>query len=242
MAEAAPYLFDRTFEVTSKGSESAEASAALKLQEDWERKLADACCKSFEEGEAAGKAEALRQLEAETLEQVKQLVTGADKIFRAVDSECEQVRRNAIEIASTAAELLSGELISRHPTLNTEALFRDALEHACDAPHIAITVNDAHADQIQKTVAAVSAERGFAGKLVVIGDPETKIGDCSLQWADGGIALDTGKTRAEIHKLVRNHLDRPTNGSEAVQHDPATRAEPSIVTASALEAGSGDTP
>ena len=240
MAEAAPYLFDRMFEVTSKGTETTEAAAALKLKEEWERKMADACVKSFEEGQATGEAEALNRLEAETLEQVKQFVGSAQKILGEVEKECDLIRKNAIEIASMTANLLARELISRHPTLNTEVLFRDALEHAGSVPHIAVTVNDAHAQAVQATVTAIAAERGFGGKIVVLGDPETRIGDCSLQWADGGIAIDTEKTQAAVLSLIRNHLDRLTARPASEQAQSVDQTDDPILTASEPEAGSGE--
>lgn len=241
MAEAAPYLFDRMFEVSNKGSESAEAAAAAKREEEWERKMADACLKSFEEGEAAGKAEALQQLEAETLQQVNAVLDASQKILGAVERECDQVRRNAIGIAQAVAELLAGELISRHPELNTEALFSDALEYAGDAPHIAVTVNDAHAERVQTIVTKLAAERGFDGKIVVLGDPETAVGDCSLQWADGGVALETDKLRAAIAGLVRSHLDRIAGGRPPHDQQQAeSQAEDPIETEPEPDAGPGE--
>lgn len=240
MAETAPYLFDRMFEVSSSGADISEASAAEKMRDEWERKMADACISSFEEGQAAGEAETLQRLEAETLEQTKQLVSRAHKIMGTIERECDSIRRNSIEIATVAADLLASELIARHPTLNTEALFRDALEHANEAPHIAITVNDAHAEQIQTIITRIASERGFAGKLVVLGDPETTAGDCSLQWADGGVTVNSDKIRAEILKLVRKHLDQLPEASKAASPAPVTDTEQSIVTASDAESGSGE--
>jgi len=241
MAEAAPYLFDRMFEASNKGSESAEAAAAAKREEEWERKMADACLTSFEEGQAAGRAEAMQQLEAETLQQVNAVLDASKKILGAVERECSQTRRNAIKIAQAAADLLAGELISRHPELNAEALFRDALEYAGDAPHIAITVNDAHAERVQAIVTKLAAERGFDGKIVVLGDPETAVGDCSLQWADGGVALETDKLRKAIAHLVRNHLGRIAGSEPPGDQQQAERqAENQIETEPAPDAGPGE--
>lgn len=240
MAETAPYLFDRMFEVSNKGSESAETAAAARQQEEWERKMADACLKSFEEGQETGKAEALQQLEAETLQQVNAVLDAAVKILGAVERECGQVRRNAIEIAQAAADLLAGELIARHPELNTEALFRDALEYAGDAPHIAVTVNDAHAERVQAIVTKLAAERGYDGKVVVLGDPETATGDCSLQWADGGVALETDKLRTAIAGLVRAHLDRIAGAEPPGIPRVETPAENQNETEPAPDAGPGE--
>lgn len=258
MAQPAPYLFDRAFELPAKGSERQESAAARKLQEEWERKMAEACCTAYEEGREEGEAAALKRIEAETLEQVKTLIDCAKKILAKAERECDGIRRDAVQISEMTANLLAGELISRHPTLNLETLFREALEHIDDAPHIAITVNDAHVEAVQSAVSKVGAECGFTGNIVVLGDPDTKMGDCSLQWADGGIALDFEKCKREIGTIVRCHLDRLSSAPpsmpeeagektapqtpETLSNEPAEapQSEPITETVSAPDAGSGE--
>lgn len=204
MAEAVKYMFDRTFDVSVKG----DVAATRQLEEAWERKMAEACCTAYEEGRGEGEAEALKSIEEAIRTETGVLVESTQQLLGDVERECDHIRRNAIELATMTANLLAEELIARTPSLNLEQLFADALEHLGDAPHIALTVNDALAEGVQKSVATIAADRGFTGKIVVLGDPETKKGDCSLQWADGGISLDFEKTSQQISKLVRSHLDR----------------------------------
>ena len=207
MAEAARYLFDRNFDGTEKGSESDQAIAARLLHEEWERKMDDASRAAFEKGRAEGVAETLEGIESDIRNQVNALLQSAQQVLTGVEDECNAIRKSAIELATTTATLLSQELTNRLPTANLEALVTEALEHMGDAPHIALSVNDAHAESIQKAVTSIAAERGYTGKIIVLGDPETKVGDCSLQWADGGILLDQDKTRSTIAGIVKRHLD-----------------------------------
>ncbi len=208
MAEAAPYMFDRSFDAPVKGSEPEEVVAARKLKEEWDRKMAEACCSAFEEGQAEGQAETLKGIEEATRAETGGLLESAQRLLGSVEQECNHIRQDAIKLAAMTANLLAEELIARTPSLNLEKLFTEALEHLDDAPHIALTVNDTLAEGVQKNVTTIAADRGFTGKIVVLGDPETKKGDCSLQWADGGISLNFEKTSNEISRLVRRHLDR----------------------------------
>ncbi len=208
MAEAARYMFDRKFSAPARGSESEKVAAARKMQEEWERKMAEACCTAYEEGRAEGEAEALKSIEEATRVETGVLLDGAKNLLEDVEQECDQIRQRAIELAIMTANILAEELIARMPSINLEVLFTDALEHMGDAPHIALTVNDALAESVQTSVKSIAAERGFTAKIVVLGDPETKKGDCALQWADGGISLDFEKTRSKISHLVHRHLDR----------------------------------
>lgn len=223
MAEAAKYMFDRMFETPVRGSKLKESVAALKLQEDWERRMAEACCTAFEEGRTEGEAETLKGIEETTRAETGVLLQSAQLLLENVEQECDRIRRNAIELATITANLLAEELIARTPELKLEKLFSDALEHMGDAPHIALTVNDALTEGVQKSVTSIASERGFNGKIVVLGDPETKKGDCALQWADGGISLDFEKTSRQISKLVHRHLDRlisrPSDGIQAQEPD-----------------------
>lgn len=256
MAEAVKYLFDRAFESPAKGAGSFGSTAAQKLQEEWERKMADACSTAYEEGRAEGEAEARKGIELETRDQVGVLLTCAEQLLNTVNQECEGIRKEAIQLASTTATLLAKELIERMPVANLERIFAEALEHAGDAPHIALTVNDDLVESIQKTITSIAAERGFTGNIIVLGDPEIQTGDCCLQWADGGISLDFEKTRNAIAQIVNRHLDAsdsqpqaapavlpelPVQSGPAPQNDDAgsqTQSETESVSASI--SGSGE--
>lgn len=227
-----------------KGGSKGKA-AALKLQEEWERKMADACCTAYEEGRAEGEAEARKGIEQETRDQVGALLKCAEQLLRNVKQECEGIQREAIELASTTASLLAKELIGHMPTANLESLFAEALEHANDAPHIVLTVNDNLVDGVQKTITSIAAQRGFSGKIIVLGDPETKAGDCCLQWADGGISVDFEKTRKAISQIVKRYLVTPkaqaqTARTDQQQDDPAlTHDDAGIEDQSETESVSG---
>lgn len=223
MAEAAKYLFDRTFDVAV----SSDATASRQVEEEWERKMAEACCTAFEEGRTEGKDETLKGIEETIRAETGLLIDSSKRLLGDVEKECDHIRRNAIEIAVMTANLLAKELVARSPTVKLEALFSDALEQLNEAPHIALTVNDTLAEGVQKSVTSIASDRGFSGKIIVLGDPETKKGDCSLQWADGGISLDFEKTRDQISKLVRQHLNRLTDQPVKAEQAPEPSAAPS---------------
>ena len=228
MAEAVKYLFDRAFESTAKGGGSNSTTAARQMQEEWERKMADACCTAYEEGRAEGEAEARKGIELETRDQVGALLKCAEQLLGTVKDECGGIRREAIQLASTTATLLAKELIARMPVANLERIFAEALEHAGDAPHIALTVNDDLVESVQKTITSIAAERGFSGKIIVLGDPERNVGDCCLQWADGGISVDFEKTKNAIAQIVNRHLD---------ETDPQPQSAPAVMSDLPAQAG-----
>ncbi len=225
MAEAARYLFDRAFDAPTRRTESEEAVAARQLQEEWERKLAEACCTAYEEGRAEGEEAARQSLAAQTQVLVGDLLQRVEQTLQDARGELDRIRSDAIEIGSLTANVLAEQLIERSPALNLEAVFAEALEHLDDAPHIAVTVNDVLVDEVQKLVSTIAAERGFTGDIVVLGDPDTTRGDCNLQWADGGLTVDVGRKRAAVAQIVRRHLES-LNASHQTSPSAVTPAEP----------------
>ena len=47
---------------------------------------------------------------------------------------------------------------------------------------------------------------GFAGRLVVMGDPDIRLGDGRLEWVDGGLVRDSEALAAEIDKQITEYL------------------------------------
>jgi flagellar assembly protein FliH len=47
---------------------------------------------------------------------------------------------------------------------------------------------------------------GFAGRLVVLGDPEQKPGDGRIEWVDGGLVRDRAALEAEIDNRIAAFL------------------------------------
>lgn len=213
MAETAKFLFDRNLEAPAAAAETIERE----LRQEFERELAMVRQEEYERGQA----DALESLEAKIDEAVGQLLDRSAQILSGLEKECSIIRCEAVKVALAASERLAGELIHREPVKLLESLFSQCLEHLNDAPHIAIRVHDAFAERLQKKVTATAEQRGFAGKIIVLGDPETQTGDCRIEWADGGISRDFEDLRASVTEIVRRYLSTRQNGAA----EPGTPAE-----------------
>ena len=258
MAQSAKYLFDRNFEQPVVAADPPEVVVERELRAEFEAQIARVRDEEYQRGRADGEREALQSLDAQTSERAAALVDQSQQILEHIESECDAIRADAIRIAAAAADRLAGELVRREPATLLEGLFAQCLEHLGDAPHIAIRVDTAVAERLQEKVNAVATERGFAGKIIVLGDPETPHGDCRIEWADGGLTRDFDSLRGKVNEIVERHLaghgnpPAQRNGSSANghgSHDAGTAPSPAPAPASALAAappaptnGSGDHP
>jgi len=47
---------------------------------------------------------------------------------------------------------------------------------------------------------------GFEGRLVVLAEPDIALGDCRIEWADGGVKRDSAATQAAIADAVARYI------------------------------------
>ena len=82
---------------------------------------------------------------------------------------------------------------------------RAALQHLRGVPHLVVRVHESLVDDSEALVKRLARERGFEGRLIVLGEPDLAAGDARMEWADGGVVRD----RAQIEAAVLSALGLP---------------------------------
>jgi len=70
------------------------------------------------------------------------------------------------------------------------------------APHLVLRVNENAVEAAETLVGRLARDAGFAGRLVVLGEPDIAPGDGRIEWADGGMVIDTQQLSAQIEQAV----------------------------------------
>jgi len=221
MAEAAKFLFDVDLEAPS-AAEPPEVVRERELRTEFEAQLKAARAQAFEEGLREGEQQARNGLEAKAEACLQEVLASAQAILARLDSDIAVIRADALKTALAASQCLAGALMERYPTAHAEALFSECLEYLGQAPHVAIRVHDSLAEEFREKAAALAEQRGFAGKLIVLGDPETARGDCRIEWADGGISRNHEHLSLTLETIVRRHLGTDAARDGAPAPGPAT--------------------
>lgn len=163
------------------------------------------------EGERSATAQAARQLAASA----EDLANRAAAIAAAVDEAKKHTVADSITLAVSVARKLAGGLIDRQPAAEIELLITECLSTIGSVSHLVIRCHPELADAVRDLAAARMQTSGFAGRLVVMGDPEIVPGDARIEWADGGIVRDVNKLSAEIDARIAEYfaahgIDAPT--------------------------------
>jgi flagellar assembly protein FliH len=140
---------------------------------------------------------------AGALERIAVSLDEANNALRAIEArlECE-----AVEVAVAVARKLAPALIGREPFAEISALASDCFRELIAAPHIVVRVNDGLYAAVREKLDGIARAHGFGGRLVVLGDLGVVVGDCRIEWADGGINRDNAAADAAIGEAVARYV------------------------------------
>lgn len=112
-------------------------------------------------------------------------------------------RREALHFALVFARKMAGKLIDEMPVATIEATARAILSDLRGAPHVAVRVEPGLVDSVKSRLTLLFRENGIELKLFVFPDPAIRLGDCRIEWSEGGIVRD----REKLEYLIDQTLD-----------------------------------
>jgi flagellar assembly protein FliH len=208
------------FDLDLAGNAERKPSEPMMTLAEHAIKLAEAENAAHHRGYAAAqndaKVEADRRIAA-ALDQIAARLAVANGALQAIETrlECE-----AVEVAVAVARKLAPALIAREPFAEISALASDCFRQLIAAPHIAVRVNDALYATAREKLEDIVRARSFEGRLVVLAEPDIAVGDCRIEWADGGINRDSAAADAAIGEAVTRYISARRNFAGA-DHIPA---------------------
>jgi len=194
----AKYLFDLDFGPSSAPKPSSPAEILAQIEEA-ERK-------GFRDGFAAAEKEGIAATERRTAVAFEQIGGAIQQLAGSLAATQLKLETEAVELALTIARKLSTELILREPFAEIAALATECLRQLTAAPHVVVRVNDALHETARERLEEIAQSRGFEGRLVVVAEPEIAVGDCRIEWADGGVVRDQAKTDIAIGDVIGRYL------------------------------------
>ncbi|GGE39705.1 flagellar assembly protein FliH [Agaricicola taiwanensis] len=203
MARPVPFHFGRDFKAAEEPAPQVKPTIDL---EQHKRLLADAEETGFARGLAAGRDTTLQSQTARIADTSERLCNEVAQILSEMDARQQQYEREAIELAVTLARKLGGAAVLRFPLADIEAAAVECFQETRTAPHVVVRIAPDMVEEVESRLTTIAAEKGFAGRLIVLGEPEIQPGDARFEWADGGIirdgaALDTAIANAVAHYL-----------------------------------------
>lgn len=198
MSAPSKFLFDVDFSGPPK-AKSAEPTITVAAHQ---AALADMQANSYRAGVAAGVAEAEQRgaaalaAVAARLEPFAADLAGLQK----------RIETEAIEIAFAVSRKLCQELMQKEPLAEIAAMAGDCFQRLVAAPHVVIRVAESVQEPVTARLTEVAHRCGFDGRLVILGEPGLRVGDCRIEWADGGMVRDQAATERNIAEVVGRYI------------------------------------
>lgn len=201
MAQAVKF----TFHSLLAEDEPAPAPAAEVVEQPSgisEEELAVARALAFDEGRAAGRAEAGRSVENTLAATLDEIADGVSRTLADLDRELGALRVDVARLAVAVAGKLSSRLLARAPLAEVEALIAECLAEHHEEPRIVVRLAEELLDSLRARLDPLVARQGFAGRVILIGEPGFVGADCRIEWPDGGVERRTAVIEAAVAAAV----------------------------------------
>jgi flagellar assembly protein FliH len=200
MAAPAKFLFDTDFGAPSKTRERPSTPAEVA------QKVAAAEAAAYRSGYDAAQRETKAESDrrsALALEEIKIAMQGIAARYAGIETRMET---EAVEVAVAVARKLCEELIAAEPLSEITGLVQDCFSHLVATPHLVVRINDQLYEMAHQKIERLAKQNGFAGRLVILAEPEIATGDCRIEWADGGVVRERAGIEAKIGELVGRYI------------------------------------
>jgi flagellar assembly protein FliH len=200
MAAPAKFLFDMDFSAPDKSRERPATAAEVA------QKVATAEARAYRDGYDAAQREAKVESDrrgALALEEIRLAMQGILARFAGVETRMET---EAVDVAVAVARKLCSQLISAEPLGEITGLVDDCFSQLVSTPHLVVRINASLYEAAREKIERQAAQSGFQGRLVILAEPEVATGDCSIEWADGGVVLQRAAIEAKIDELVGRYM------------------------------------
>lgn len=200
--KAAPtkFMFENDFAKRGAGKPPTipldEHLAKLKAAED------AAFARGLQQGAIEGKAEVERRVGA-TIDRIAAGIGGLAKQLGAVETKIET---EAVEVAVAVAKKLAPQLLAQEPLAEISALATDCFRNLVKCPHVVVRVNEALHEVARAKLDEIVQRCTPDTRLVVLTEPEIAVGDCRIEWADGGVTRDSAAIEAAIDEAVTGYV------------------------------------
>jgi flagellar assembly protein FliH len=195
------FLFDDEFGAGNR------VRSKLSLAEH-EALIASAQEEGFRKGFAAAQAEMTAADQHRIAAASEKITDAMEMIAHQLASLEMRLESEAVDVAVSVARKLAPALIEREPLAEIERLVIEVFAQLRAAPHVAVRLPTALVDGASAHLLKLAEERGYAGRLIILPDPELGPDDCKIEWADGGVVRDRTAIESRINEAVGRYLGR----------------------------------
>jgi len=175
-----------------------------------EAQLAQAQAEAHRNGLAAAEVR-IEGRTAAACDRIAQEIAALAQGLSAIEARLEA---ESVEVAFAVARKLAPETIAAEPFAEIAALAAGCFRQLIAAPHVVVRIAEPIYQQAHTRLEEIARMHGFEGRLVVLAEPGMALGDCRIEWADGGVSRDRAATEAAISEAVERYVAARRGGAQ----------------------------
>ena len=222
MAHPARFLFDRDFAAPAAPEPAEKEEVHVEptiLKSEHDRLVREAEARGYERGKAEERAKVGEEGQHVLAKEAAKLANSAAELLLRVDGELDKVEKDSVGLAFLIARRFAGHLIARQPLGEVVALISECLGPLRRSPHVVIRVCERDSETLRQHIDKIAYERGFEGRIVILGEPDIERGDCRLEWADGGLVRDRKALEKQIESSIRRYFAARQPAADTTERD-----------------------
>ncbi len=212
--KAVKYTFDNSFAPT--GNRPPVSRAVPKLDAKAVELIKQ---EMYEKGIADGYQQAMSRTEARIADCLTHAGSSLSTLEKQEAARQETAKVEIARLALSMARKLAESLVAQHPLDEIEALVADCMETCQKQPKLVIKVNEDLVEPLEARVSILKERQHFDGEVLLSGDPAIPVGDCKIEWRDGGAERNHQQLLATMEAVVTRYTES-LNGNQPV--DTAT--------------------
>lgn len=197
MTQARKFLFDNAF-ASGKASVREQKPKPQFTDAD----LAAARGEGQQAGFEMGREQAMRDVARRAADAFEAVAAQLSRIDAAQAQAAAELRTEAARLALAIAAKLAPCLIARRPLAEIEAVVADCLAQLPTEPRIVVRVAESLVEPLAERIDDLVRRSGFAGAVVLLGEPALALGDARVEWADGGAERSLARTLGAVEEVV----------------------------------------
>lgn len=159
----------------------------------------------YARGLEAGRREAEAQTQRRVAEAFERTAEAAATALHGIDARAREIEGLGLHFFQALAAKLAGRALASQPLAAIAEAAESAFRHVRGVPHLAVRVSADLVEPVDALLKPMARERGFEGRIIVIGDDGIVPGDARLDWAEGGVVRDAAAIDAEVSAVLAAH-------------------------------------
>jgi flagellar assembly protein FliH len=217
--EARRFLFDHNFDAARKPAKKLKPEDEKPPEPTFSRaQLDEARQQGYEQGRAAGVAEATAGAEAEIARLVAGVAEALPGVAAAQDEANGRLMHDGATLVAAIVRKILPSLVARNGLDEIDALLDRCLRTLIDQPKIIVRVAPSHVEELKARLAAAASASGFGGRFMIETDDGLGPSDCRVSWQSGGLERRSEDIWRQVETALDGYLGSPERpGAEAAE-------------------------